>query len=79
MTGAPTTGHGPSDDPNTGIAKSALAALRARVAKLEAALEDIRDAQWLWHGGRGYTRSEHAEHCEELKEMARAALKDAPQ
>ena len=39
MTGAPTTGHGPSDCPNTGIAKSALAALRAENERLREKVE----------------------------------------
>ena len=58
--------------------ESERADAKAEIARLREALEDICGAQWLWHGGGGYSRQEHAAHVEDLKEMARAALAGSP-
>lgn len=48
-----------------------------RVKALRQALEDIRDMQWLWHGGIvGYTKEELHRHIQDMKDVACTALNE---
>ena len=64
-----------------GVRHDIKAVLRAAgVPEMIAALEEIRDMQWMWHGGKGYSRNELHQHIDDLKKCAEerlAALKKA--